>query len=188
MEKSTKIIEAATDTFIRFGFRKTTLGDIAEAADMSRPALYQCFSNKEDIFLAVVEEYFSSMYNAAEQQLAKTSTVEARLNVVFDNWIIVPYKLISKSSSANELYELAYGFAAGVIDKQQDRLREQLSVAVSGADDYAEASLATHNLTLQQFCRLVSLTSTSLKREVTSLKQLRELLNIYLKIHLPMVT
>ena len=49
-EKDDQIIEAATSVFLRYGFRRTTMGDIAEAAGVSRPALYLRFCNKEHIF------------------------------------------------------------------------------------------------------------------------------------------
>ena len=36
--------------FLAYGFARTTMDDIARAADMSRPALYLLFKNKTDIY------------------------------------------------------------------------------------------------------------------------------------------
>ena len=50
------ILKAAFEVFITYGFRKTSMDDIARAAGMSRPGLYQLFANKTDIFRALVRE------------------------------------------------------------------------------------------------------------------------------------
>lgn len=47
-----RAIEAAADVFLRYGYARTTMGDIAKAASMSRPALYLLFPGKEQVFEA----------------------------------------------------------------------------------------------------------------------------------------
>jgi len=51
-----RIIVIAQDLFGRFGFKKTTLADIARALHMAKSSLYHYFANKEEIFTAVVEK------------------------------------------------------------------------------------------------------------------------------------
>ena len=48
--KRNRAIEAAADRFQRHGFARTTMGDIAQASEMSRPALYLIFPGKEEVF------------------------------------------------------------------------------------------------------------------------------------------
>ncbi|WP_328375615.1 helix-turn-helix domain-containing protein [Micromonospora zamorensis] len=45
-----RVLKAARVTFARYGYRRTSMEAIAQAADMSRPALYQHLSNKEAVF------------------------------------------------------------------------------------------------------------------------------------------
>ena len=52
----TQLIEAAGVTFSRFGYRKTTMDDIAFAAGKGKSSLYYYFKNKEEVFEAVVEK------------------------------------------------------------------------------------------------------------------------------------
>ena len=49
-------IESATDVFSRFGYARTTMGDIAAKAGMSRPALYLLFPDKQAAFDRVIAE------------------------------------------------------------------------------------------------------------------------------------
>jgi AcrR family transcriptional regulator len=52
------ILTAAFEVFARYGFRRTSMEDIAQAAGMSRAALYLHYRNKEDIFQSLVQIYF----------------------------------------------------------------------------------------------------------------------------------
>ena len=54
--KKKRIIGAAKSVFLKYGYRRVTMSDIASAAEMSRPALYLVFSRKEDVFGGVVRE------------------------------------------------------------------------------------------------------------------------------------
>ena len=53
-EKEQKVLNAAWSVFMKYGYKRVTMGDIAEAAGISRPALYLIYNKKEDVFRAVV--------------------------------------------------------------------------------------------------------------------------------------
>jgi len=55
--KRDKVLTAARDVFIRYGYKRVTMNDIAEAAGISRPALYLVFESKEEIFKSVYEHF-----------------------------------------------------------------------------------------------------------------------------------
>lgn len=50
------IITAAQSTFKRYGFRKTTMDEIAYAARKGKSSLYYYFNSKEEVFQAVIEK------------------------------------------------------------------------------------------------------------------------------------
>jgi AcrR family transcriptional regulator len=49
------IIIAASSVFRKYGFRKTTMDEIALAAHKAKSSLYYYFSSKEEVFQAVIE-------------------------------------------------------------------------------------------------------------------------------------
>lgn len=57
--RQTAILEAAWQCFAAYGFRKTSMEDIAHGAGLSRPALYQYYRNKEDIFRRLAQVFFA---------------------------------------------------------------------------------------------------------------------------------
>jgi len=55
-EVKEKIVRAAFTLFLEKGYHGTTMGEIAESLGVTKPALYQYFPGKEDLFAAVAEE------------------------------------------------------------------------------------------------------------------------------------
>jgi AcrR family transcriptional regulator len=51
-----KIVSVASKIFTRFGFKKTTMEEIAMASKKGKSSIYYYFNSKEDIFRAVVEK------------------------------------------------------------------------------------------------------------------------------------
>lgn len=58
IEKDTRefIIDSARKIFSRFGFKKTTMDEIARATRKGKSSLYYYFKSKEEVFQAVVEK------------------------------------------------------------------------------------------------------------------------------------
>jgi AcrR family transcriptional regulator len=54
-EVKRKIVKAAFSIFLKKGYHGTTMGEIAESLGVTKPALYQYFPGKEDLFAAVAE-------------------------------------------------------------------------------------------------------------------------------------
>jgi AcrR family transcriptional regulator len=61
-----QVISAALTVFGRYGYQHTSMDLIAKAAGISRPALYQHFSGKDDIFRATGERLADELIAAAE--------------------------------------------------------------------------------------------------------------------------
>ncbi|WP_211472368.1 TetR family transcriptional regulator [Collimonas humicola] len=57
LETRGRILDAAADVFHRHGVARTTLADVASAADVTRGAIYWHFKNKSDLFDAMCEQF-----------------------------------------------------------------------------------------------------------------------------------
>jgi AcrR family transcriptional regulator len=83
-----KLLEAALSVFARYGFRKTSMDEVARAAQLSRQGLYLHFATKEDLFRATVLHAVESSLHAASLRLVdETRSVEERLVGAFDEWV-----------------------------------------------------------------------------------------------------
>lgn len=66
------ILDAAILVFGHFGFKKTSVDDLAEAAKMSKQGLYLYFSSKDEIFLAAIQKYLDDGLDMVQLELAQT--------------------------------------------------------------------------------------------------------------------
>lgn len=83
-----RILDAAVATFMRFGFRKTSMEEVARAAQISRQGLYLHFPTKEDLFRAGVQHVLDSGLTAASARLRDAdASIEAKLVGAFDEWV-----------------------------------------------------------------------------------------------------
>ena len=81
------LLDAAVAVFTRFGFRKTSMDDVARAAGMSRQGLYLVFSNKEELFRRALDHMLSSQLNSALTVLSQSDkNLEERLIAACDEW------------------------------------------------------------------------------------------------------
>ena len=72
-EVRAQIVNVARKIFTRYGFKKTTMEEIAEATRKGKSSIYYYFQSKEDIFRAVVEKEADEL----KERLDKTINTEA---------------------------------------------------------------------------------------------------------------
>ena len=181
--KREKLLKAAHQLFIRFGYRRTTMGDLAEAAEMSRPALYLLYANKEAIFRAVIVRYFNQAKCLAEQRVIGCSGLADKLAAVMNVWVVDAYIEITRSAEAGEIYEAGHSFAQDVKVEFSDVYTSQILKILTESDEIDTAALKLRGLTLERVANILSCSTTGLKREVQDLEQLKTLLEDIIKIH-----
>lgn len=85
-----KILKAAADLFLEYGYGETSVDAIVERSGGSKATLYSYFPNKEDLFYAVVDEIVSNRQEPVldESQDLRTALIDftvQRMKVVFSS-------------------------------------------------------------------------------------------------------
>jgi AcrR family transcriptional regulator len=75
------LLRAAQEIFVREGYSGAELGEIAAAAGRTKGAIYAQFESKEDIFMALVEDYALRNRSEMVKALANSSGVEQNREV-----------------------------------------------------------------------------------------------------------
>lgn len=78
-----KIVEAAYSLFLHNGYHGTTMSAIAEILGVTKPALYQYFSGKEDLYAAVAEHSREELAIIIERSFNKRD-LRSGSEVLFD--------------------------------------------------------------------------------------------------------
>lgn len=82
-----EVLDAALRTFARFGYRKTSMDDIATEARISRPGLYFLFASKSALFGEAAERGIARDLAAAKSALALPATpLGERIVDAFECW------------------------------------------------------------------------------------------------------
>lgn len=68
-ERPQELLEAALQVFARNGYRNTTLDEVAEAAGVTKGAIYHYFDTKESLLLGVIEHYQKLAFTRAEHAI-----------------------------------------------------------------------------------------------------------------------
>lgn len=82
-----QLIEAAASVFARRGFADARVEEIAEQAGYSHGAVYSNFAGKEDLFLAVFEDYMTKRIEEVTHATEIQGTFAERARAGADQWM-----------------------------------------------------------------------------------------------------
>jgi len=98
-----KVLDAAYACFIRHGVRKTTMEDIAVAAGMSRPAVYQYVRSKDDAYRRLAARVYEGALQEARVASAGPGTLAQRLDRTLATKLALTERLFDDTPYASEL-------------------------------------------------------------------------------------
>jgi len=82
-----KIIKSALRIFAQKGFFRTTVDDIARATGVAKGTVYLYFKDKQDLYIATIDEHFSRAIAALQAIEAKATTPSAKMEQIAINFI-----------------------------------------------------------------------------------------------------
>lgn len=74
-----KILEAAVDEFVEYGFSGARVDRIASRADINKAMIYYYYSSKEGLYQAVIDEHVDRLGEEVQTSIAEAVDVEASL-------------------------------------------------------------------------------------------------------------
>jgi len=120
------IVRAAIGVFLRYGYARTTMGDIAQAAGLTRPTLYLTFPDKERIFTAVVEKMIDDKLTEIRKGLQRQKTLETKLRFACNAWAAEGYELVQAHPDAADMFDLSFKSVCAGYDQFGELLAEIL--------------------------------------------------------------
>ncbi len=178
-EKEQRILEAAQTVFFRYGYARTTMADVAEAAGISRPALYLVFPGKEELFSAVLYCMNTNTLQAIREGLYEQDTLEKKLLFAFELWVVRAYDSVDISPDAKDLFSYAFPAMREVAGQFETFLADLVRDAVENSSLSATAEelgrallLAVHGFkaTAQNGADLRRLTALQVQLTVAALE------------------
>jgi AcrR family transcriptional regulator len=120
-----EILTGARELFERFGFKKTTMEDIAKQVGKSKSALYYYYKTKEEIFEAVVLGDIEAAQASVAEVVQKEGSATRKFHVLITGMFAdVKLKANKFSIFKSDMYENHYLFES--ILKKRDSYIEEL--------------------------------------------------------------
>jgi len=113
-----KIVQAAKQVFAKWGFKKSSLAEIAKEARMGKSSIYYYFQNKEDLFRVVVLGGLNRLFEAIKEAVAKVGKPEDKLRI----FVLTRMKKTKEMAGLSEALTNEYLDQFGFIDKLRRKL------------------------------------------------------------------
>ena len=166
------VLKAATAIFLRYGFKKTSMDDVAQAAGVSRQGLYLYFDTKDLLFRKALQYLVSHMISTAHSVAEDGNlSLRDRLLGVFE----AVHGSAFQSASPEHAFELLQSAqsADGALLVQLDRdlmgIVAALLAEAGAADRWEEAGVTVAELSEQ-----LLMSAKGIKASVDTLTAYRE--------------
>src|ERR1700726_4122724 len=103
--KPNAIVLAGLELFTRYGYRKTSIDDIARAAQVAKRTVYLHFENKAAVFLAILAYLGDQVRQRCASAERAAGTAVDRLTGLLEAYFGMGFELFSKSEHMPELEE-----------------------------------------------------------------------------------
>lgn len=80
VDHQTRILEAASEIFLEFGFEKTSTAEIARRAKVSKRELYSCFADKRAILTAVITQLQHEIHSQMDVSWSSSENIRLVLS------------------------------------------------------------------------------------------------------------
>lgn len=151
------IIRASVPVFASLGYRNASMSKIAAAAGVSRPALYQYFRDRSDLFAAAFRLLLEESTDAALAALVAEGEFETQLDGFLQRLFGDAYEALAAAPCGDELLDAKHQFAA-----------EAATAAIGRAHDGLGAHLHAHahsNAARDRTFELLTLAPAGLKQD-----------------------
>ena len=173
--KREAIYEAAATVFAQYGFRRTTMNDIAQAAGISRPALYLMFDNKENLFQGLAAFRLDQAIEQALGVLAGGGDTNERIIAALLVFERIFYEPIADSPHGAELMDISQSLASESMMKDIVRLHAALAKTLSDAEQAGEVNFENSPLKPKAFVELLFTGLNGVKKKASNTAEFRKM-------------
>jgi TetR/AcrR family transcriptional regulator, regulator of autoinduction and epiphytic fitness len=140
------ILDAALQVFGQYGYRRTSMDDIARQAQIGKGTIYLSFTSKEEVFQALAQRLAQRMLGGAEAASRQPGTTADKLAAMHAAWFGTYADTIRGSPHAADLldakHQLSADLAADAAGRYKRLVRDVLTqAAATGELDLEPAGL-----------------------------------------------
>jgi TetR/AcrR family transcriptional repressor of mexJK operon len=112
--KKEKILEAAYQQFLHYGYSKTTMNEIAGALSMSKALLYYYFPDKSQLYIAVTRKLAADYLKILEDKITKLTDlkeafvfqIDTHHNFILNNYNFFDFIRLNEQNMPDTIWEI----------------------------------------------------------------------------------
>jgi AcrR family transcriptional regulator len=163
--KPNAIVLAALELFTRYGYRKTSIDDVALAAQVAKRTVYLHFENKAAVFLAILEYLSDQVRQRCVAAERMGGTAVDRLTGLLDAYFGMAFELFSKSAHMPELEETFSKLARARIGDLNTEYEARLARFLRSLEKAGEIKGPPRGLTVEQLVHIIVRAAEGAKRD-----------------------
>lgn len=171
-DKEIRFAEVAVEVFSRYGFRRATMGDIAESAGVSRQTLYATYASKEEVLVGAIRLAHQKTIAAIKADWATLATISEKLDSYFEHAVIDYFEKIRAMPDADDLISGVNEAGTAVLNSAVEEKRLMIANAFAGFS----VPLAKNGTNPDDLADFVIKASWNFKLVATDLPHLKRLL------------
>jgi len=142
MQTKKDILEYASDLFLRYGPRKTTMEDVARICRIGKATLYKFFRNKDELYREILRNEMEYIFQEMEKETGNIKSVREKLRRLFET----EYILLRSNMNLPEILVSTYenndkeikSIVSEFFDRQRKIIRSILQEGVTSKEIVVE--------------------------------------------------
>ena len=126
------MLEVAGTVFAARGFHEASMDEIAEAADISKPMIYNYFGSKEGLYFAYVDLSYRRIIAAIDEEVAAAAATGGRPDELLRKGVRAYYRYVGEHQDAFRVLFREMGDPGGKLAGQRHRLSRRVATAIEG--------------------------------------------------------
>jgi AcrR family transcriptional regulator len=163
--KPNAIVLAGLHLFTQYGYRKTSIDDIARAAQVAKRTVYLHFENKAAVFLAILEYLGEQVRQRCAAAERAGGTAVDRLTGLLDAYFGMGFELFGKSEHMPELEETFSKLAHARIGDLNTEYEDRIARFLRSLDKTGEIGGPPPGLSGEQIVHILTRTAEGAKHD-----------------------
>jgi AcrR family transcriptional regulator len=163
--KPNAIVLAGLQLFTKYGYRKTSIDDIAAAAQVAKRTVYLHFDNKAAVFLAILEYLGDQMRQRCAAAEAAGGTAVDRLTGLLNAYFGMAFELFSQSEHMPELEETFAKLARERIGELNTEYEDRIARFLRHSVKTGQVGKPPQGLTVEQIVRILTRAAEGAKHD-----------------------
>lgn len=141
------IVEAASQSFSLFGYKATTMDQVAKLANVGKGTIYTFFSNKEELFDEIMNHLIQEMKVVADSEYEENRSFFENLNRILNKILDFREKHQLAVKMAHEVRDMGTPKAIEGLNKLEGAILAYIQVKIQAAIDKRELKPCDPELT-----------------------------------------